>query len=77
MKRVLRVPAMDLREGDLVSFHQSARYANNLQLGESRLIKSRQCKDCDGTWLLVFEDDKYTQFADMCDQFTLILEVKI
>lgn len=72
MRRILRVPAMDLREGDLVSFRTGATYLK--KQGESRVLKSRQCEDYDGTWLLAFEDDDYTQFAEMCEQFTLILE---
>ena len=75
MRRILRVPAMDLREGDLVSFHIFTRYASNQ--GESVVTKSYQCLDNDGTWYLAFEDERYNQFADMCEQFTLLQEVRI
>lgn len=84
MRRVLHVPAMDIREGDLISFSDLWEIVLEFDPSgditskdfEGRVVESRPTEDGDYDWYLSFgEDSPFNQFCEPFKQFTLLLDL--
>lgn len=76
MRRVLHVPACDLREGDLVSFWDDEyKWIYSPEDREQTVLESRPSEDNDGQWYLEFTHSEPTQFCSPAKQFVLIQEL--